>query len=160
MNKFLMEKQTIKAIVPQSLNASPLTGDRVKLDKGDRLAIVVSMGASTAAVVTLSLQQHNAASGGTSKALEIANPYYHKAGAATVFTKVEPTVASDSFALSSIFAADAGVVVLEVTAEQLDVNGDFAWVSVNVAAPTAAKLFAISYVAHEVTHVPAYELAL
>ena len=160
MNKFLMEKQTIKAIAPQSLDASPLVGDRVKLDKGFRLAIVVHMGGSTGAVVALSLKQHNAASAGTTKALEIANPYYHKAGAATVFTKVQPEVATDAYTLSSVFAADAGVVVLEVEAAQLDVNAGFAWVSVDVAAPTAAKIFAIQYVAHEVVNVPAYELAL
>jgi hypothetical protein len=161
MNQHLLEKHTIKQIIPQSLNASALTGTpRIKVEKGFRVAIVASMGDSTAAVVEFALKQHNAATAGTTKALEIAAPYYHKAGAATVFTKVEPTVAADTYTLSSVFADAEGVVVFEVLAEDLDVNGGFAWISLEIAAPTAAKVFAVHYQLHEVKYAPAYELAI
>lgn len=162
MEQFLLEKANLKQVVAPGtdMNAAAITGARIGLQKGDRVAVLVNMGTSTGAVVDFSFEQHNAASGGTSKALEIDNPYYHKAGAATVFTKVQPTAKSDNFDLSALFAADGGIVAFEILAEDLDVNGGFGYVSLNVADSTAAKLIAAVYVLHKPTYLPAYDQAI
>ena len=159
-NEFLAEGKGLKqAFAPVDLNTAAVAGARVGLKDGDRLAIVINLGTSTAAQLRVSLEQHNAASAGTSKALEIQNPYFHKAGAATVFTKVDPSAPASTFDLDAVFAADGGVAVFEVLAEDLDVNGGFSHVSVNIADSTAAKLGAAVYVL-EPSYKPAYSVAL
>ena len=139
MEKFLCEDKGLKqAFLPVDLNAAAVVGARVLADA--RVAIVVSMGDSTAATVAFTLKQHNAASGGTSKVLEIANKYYVKAGTANVFTKIEPEVAASVFDLSSTFAGEEGIVVFEVLPEDLDVNNGFSHVSIEIADSGAAKI--------------------
>lgn len=160
MNNFLMEALNIKpAGVPSDMDTA-ITGARIKLDKGARLAIVCHMGDSTAAVVTFTLRQHNAATSGTSKDLSVANPYYHKAAALTVFTKVEPTSAAAAYDLAATFASAEGLVVFEVLADQLDINNGFYWASIDAADSTAAKILSANYIVHEAELLPAYEVAL
>ncbi len=157
MNSFLMEKLNLKQVsVPVDMNTAAITGARISMAKGDRLAIILTMGDSTAAVTTFDLDQHNAASGGTSKALSVKNPYYHKAGAATVFTKVQPTVAADTFDVASIFSDAEGILVLEVLGEDLDVDGGFSYVSINALDSTAAKILGAVYVVGDNKFEPAY----
>jgi hypothetical protein len=160
MEKFLMEGSNIKQVAVPSDMDTAVTGARIKMEKGDRLAIVLSMGDSVGAVVEFALKQHNAASGGTTKALEVMNPYFKKAGSATSFTKVEPTAVEDTYDLAADFAAQEGVVVFEVLGEDLDVNNGFAWVSVNAADSTVAKLLAGLYVVGKSRFQPAYEQAV
>lgn len=156
-----MEKLNLKQLgAPVDLNTAAVTGARIKLDKGNRLAFIVSMGGSTGATVEFTLQQHNAASAGTSKALSVANPYYHKVAAASVFTKVEPSSAASVYDLSTLFAADEGIAVLEVLAEDLDVQGGFYWASLNIADSGAAKIGSVLYAVHESYFEPAYSEAL
>ena len=160
MEQFLMEKSNIKqAFAPVDLNTAAITGARVSLVEAKRVAIAISLGSSTAAEVRVTLRQHNAASGGTSKNLEIANRYFHKAGAATVFTEVEPSSAAALYDLDAIFAADGGIVVFEVLAEDLDVNGDFSHISVDIADSAAAKIGAGLYILQSDIK-PAYEVAI
>ncbi len=159
MNSFLLERANIKAVVPSDGDTA-ITGSRVALSTGQRVAIVVNMGDSTGAVADFTLKQHNAASSGTTKDLSIANPYFKKAGAATSFTKVEPTVAAANYVLTSDFAAQEGVVVFEVLQEDLDVNNSFGWVSIDVADTTAAKLISILYIVLDPESQPAYSTAL
>lgn len=157
METLFMEEKNIKqAGVPADLNASSLTGARVNLSSGDRLAIVVSMGDSTAAVTDFTLRQHDAASAGNSKDLEITNPYFTKVGSDTTFTKNEISTATANI-VPTVFAGDEGVVVFEVLSEDLDVNNGFAWVSLNIADPTAAKIFAAVYVVGKNRYLPAYK---
>lgn len=161
MNQFLMEKSSLKlAHLPVDMNTAAITGARIKMNLGDRLAIIVAMGTSTAALAQFTLRQHNAASSGTSKNLSVDNPYYKKAGAATVFTKVEPSVAAAAYDLSTDFAADGGLVVFEVLQEDLDVNNGFAWVSLDIADSTAAKLACTMYQVVDAEFKPAYNIAL
>lgn len=158
-NEFFAESKGLKqAILPVDLDTAQ-NGARISLKDGDRLAIVLQLGASLASTIVVSLQQHNAATGGTSKALEIDNPYYHKAGVNTSFTKVEPVALASSFTLTPVFATASGVVVFEVLAEDLDVNGGFSHVSVNVADTTTAKIGAAVYVL-EPSYKPAFLNAL
>jgi hypothetical protein len=152
-----MEQHNIKPVsVPVDMNTAAITGARIGLAKADRVAVVCHMGDSTGATVEFTLKQHNAASAGTSKNLSVANAYYHKVAAATVFTKVQPTVAAAAYDLSSLFAADEGVVVFEVRGEDLDVDGGFAWFSVDVADSVAAKILSAVYVMSDCRSLPAY----
>lgn len=156
-----MEQHNIKMVsVPVDMNTAAITGARIKLDSGDRVAIMCQFGDSTAALVQLTLNQHTAASGGTSKVLSVANAYFHKAGAATSFTKVQPTAAASAYDVSSVFSDAEGVLVMEVRGEDLDVDGGFAWVSVDFADSTAAKLLAASYIVSDLRHRPGYSVAI
>lgn len=157
----LMEKQNIKmAHLPVDLNTAAITGARIKVSSGDRIAVVIQLGDSTAATVQYTLKQHNAASAGTSKDLLSDNPYYHKKAALTSFTKVVPGSAAALKDLSSVFADDEGVAVLEILGEELDVDGGFSWFSVDIADSGAAKLGATAYVVSDVRHSPAYSTDL
>lgn len=150
MDNFLAEGAVIKTgILPQS-NLGALTGERIIMSKAARLAIVIHLGATSGATVDITLQQHNAPSAGTSKALSVANPYYHKISANTSFTKVEPTVAASNYVLTGIFGGTSGIVVFEVLGQDLDVNGGFNYVSVNLAAATVAKIVSVEYIGHQV----------
>ena len=156
-----MEYQNLKIVAgPVDLNTAAVTGARVSMKGCKRIAFVVAMGDSTSAVASFSLKQHNAASSGTTKALSVANPYFVKAAAATVFTKVTPGSATDAYDLSTTFADEPGMVVFEVLAEDLDVTNDFAWVSVDIADSTAAKLGSVVAVCHEVGLKPPYGQSL
>lgn len=158
--KLLAEGFGLKmGVLPVDLNTAAVTGERISLAKGKKLAIVCQLGDSTAALVRPTLRQHSAATGGTSKDLSVANPYYYKNGAATSFTKVEPSSAAALYNLDTLFGGDEGIVVFEVHPEDLDVNGNFTHVSVDFADSTAAKLCSVLYVLDS-KEVPAYSLAL
>jgi hypothetical protein len=160
MNHYLAEGKALKiGVLPVDANTAAITGERISLKEMDRVAIVVQMGDSTGATVDFTLRQHDAASAGNSKDLEVANAYYHKAGAATSFTKVEPTVASAGYDLSAIFGANEGIVVFEVSEAQLDVENGFSHVSIDIADSAAAKLVSVIYVG-QAQKLPAFELAL
>lgn len=160
MEKFFMEGNSLKqAWLPVDGNAAAIAGARISMAKSTRVAIILAMGDSTAAVVTPSLQQHIGAAG-ASKALAIQNAYYHKAGAATVFTKVEPGAAASSFDVSALFADAEGIMVLEVLQEDLDVNGGYTHISCDLADTTAAKLVSGLYVVTDAELQPAYDQAL
>ncbi len=158
MNHLLAEKQGLKLAHPVGvdLNTAAITGERISLEKGDRVAIVFQGGASTAATVQLTLRQHTAATAGTSKNLDSDNPIYVKAGLATVFTKIEPTAKAALKDLSAQLGGAAGVAVIEVLGEELDVDGGFKFVSVDIADAGAAKLGATLYVLSNVRYSPAY----
>lgn len=159
-NELLAEGVQLKALVAvgTDMNTAAITGARVALKNFDKVAIVIDMGSSTAAVVDFTLQQHTAASGGTSKVLATANPYFKKVAPADVFTKVEQTVAASNYVLSADFAAAAGMVVLEVLSEELDVDGGFGFVSLNMADSTAAKIVGAYYILSNPRFQPAYSL--
>jgi hypothetical protein len=161
MERFLLEAKTLRtALVPIDLNAGANTGIRIPMANAKRITFIAIMGASTAAAVTLNFLQHTAASSGSSKALSIGNPYYHKHGSsATKFTKVVPGAAADTYDLAALFAADGGIVVFEVLAEDLDVENDYAWVSMSAIDTTAAKVGAFLAVVDS-DFAPAYDQAL
>lgn len=160
MEKFLLEGANAKlAFAPKDLNGAATTGARVSMATGTRCAVVLQLGTSTSAVFDVTLRQHNAASAGTSKDLEVSNKYFKKLGASTSFTVVEPTAPTANVVLGSEHDA-GGIVVFEVLAEDLDVNGGFTHFSVDLADATAAKLCSAVYVIHDVEFKPAYEVAL
>lgn len=156
MNKQLLYSNNVKqAFLPKDL-ATSTTGLRIHAGKGERVTFLLSLGDSTgASTLALTLKQHNAASGGTSKDLEVISKIYKKIGAATVFTESEPTVASAAISLAD-FAADEGLVAVEVLPEQLDVEGDFNYFSVDLAAAGAAKIGGAVYIVSDADFKAAY----
>lgn len=157
--QFLAEQCGLKQVIPYDMDTVTAHA-RIGLAKGDRLAIICSFGDSTAAVVDLTLNQHTLVSGGTSKVLATQNPYFKKAGAATAFTKVQPSEDTSNYVLSTDLAAQEGVVVFEVLGEDLDNENGYAFVSLSAADSTAAKILAVTYVLNNVRLAPAYKLDL
>lgn len=143
MENFLLEKSIVKAgTVPVDFNDAAVTGVRVDIKNLKRLTFVVLLGAGTATSAhTFTLKQHDAASAGTTADLSVDNPYFHKIGAATSFTKVQPSSAAADYDLHAILANSASVVVFEVLPEQL--TEGYRWVSLNVTDAGGAQLGSI-----------------
>lgn len=159
MEAFFLEKYNVAmGLVPVDLNAGANTGLRISMKGNKRICFLVTMADSTAGVTDFTLNQHNAASAGTSKVLAVANPYYKKAAAATTWTKVVPTSAASNY-VPTDFANEPGMIAFEVLAEDLDVEGDFAWVSLDMIDATAAKAGAIIAIADPKNR-PGYAIAL
>jgi len=164
MNKLLCEYVGIKEVsAPADLNAAAVVGNRIDMSKGFGYAVKLHFGDSTAAVVTPSFQQHDSATGGVSKDLNVQVNYYHKADGETSFTKVEVRPDSPlgaSVDLAGIFADAGGIVVFEFLPEMLDVNNGFNYLSANVADATVAKVMAGSYLISDMKKEGAYLEAL
>lgn len=163
MNGLFLENNTLRQVGPiADLFSGAVTGQRVKLDKTDSVSTILVFGDSTVGVVDISLKQHNAISGGTSKALEVTNHYYTLVGAEATtslaaFTKNEVTTAEDNYVLTTTYTTDPGVVVFEVKGSDLDVDNGFAWFSVDLAqSPVGNKLYAGVYVLNDMRFKPAY----
>ena len=139
-----MEKMNMKTVGLGDGHA--LTGARISMKDAKRVTFAVLVGAgNTETAFAVGLRQHNAASAGTSTALSVANKYFTKIAAATLFTAVEPTVAADSYNLHADFADNVGVVVFEVLAADLDHVNGYDWVSVDVSgAGTTTRTVAIT----------------
>lgn len=157
MESYAMERSNAKiAIVPVDLNTGANAGARISMADCDRVTFYIQTGASTAAVLNATFNQHDAASSGSSKALSIANPYYHKVSSATVFTKLVPAAAESSHDFSTLFATLGGIIVVEVLAEDLDVSGGFGYVSLSIDDTTAAKVGSVIAVTSKNRSKPAY----
>ena len=160
MEAFLMEKATVKSIIsPVDLDAGANTGNRVDMSKCRRVTFVLDVKAGTTpSSHTLTIEQHTVASAGTPLALAVDNPYYHKLNAATEFTKVVPTVATDSYNIDTLVGDAKFMIVFEVLAEQLAEG--YRWVSVNLTDAGGAQLGACLAICHEVHNAPAYGTAV
>jgi len=165
MEGLFMEKHNMKqGALPVDFNLAAVTGSRVKLDSGFKLAIKCSFGDSVGAAFNITLQQHDAAAAGNSKALDFKANYYHKVGLATSFTKVEirpdDAVATSSVDGGALFAADEGYLVFDVLPEHLDRANGFGWLSCNISAAGAAKIVALDYIVHDTKQKPSYSISL
>lgn len=157
-NQKLAECLGVKAVMaPVDLNTAAVTGARISLKEGYKVAVVFNLGSSTGATVEFTLKQHTAASGGTSANLSVDNVYYKKVGAATKFTKVEPSSAAAVYDLSSDFGGAAGQVVFEVDGSQF--SEGYTHFSVDIADSAAAKIGSGLYFL-SVKNEPAYSIDL
>lgn len=134
-------------VPPIDLSGGAQTGRRVRLRQGSGVAFVYIADVGTAGEdVDLDVQEHNAASGGTSQDLDVITYFYKKQDTTNntlsndeTWTKVTQTAASEVD-----LGADEGenemIAVVEVQANQLSDN--FEWVSVNTtdSGGTAGKL--------------------
>jgi hypothetical protein len=161
MNGLFLEHNTIRQMaVPADLLAVGMTGKRMKMDVSDALSAILVFGDSTVGTVEVKLLQHNAATGGTSKALEIDHNYYTQvsAVATTAFTEHVVTTAEDTYDLSTTFTTDPGCAVFEVKGSDLDLANDFAWVSVDLSASlVGTKIASGLYVLNDLRFKPGFE---
>jgi hypothetical protein len=144
----------VPGVVPVDLQAAQ-TGKRVSLKNAGGVTIVVFKAAGTAGDdPTFDLQEHNAASGGTSQDLDIIDHFY-KIQEATldgdeVWSKVTQTAASEVTG-DGTSAEEQAIYVFEVEAEQL--SDGFDYVSLNVAdTGTNAQLGCVLYLVRDLAY--------
>lgn len=156
MESFLMEKATVKQVIgPVDFNTAANVGARVDMQKFRRVSFIVSCAAGTTPDNhVISFQQHDAAVAGASVDLEIDNPYFHKAGVATSFTKVQPVAKSASFDVDAVVLDAKFEMVFEVLQEDL-IQGN-RWISINIADTNGAQVGSVVAVCHEAAERPAY----
>lgn len=137
--------------VPTDAVAGAITGNRIHLkDVGGVSFIVIATGASTD-ILDLDLQEHNAATGGTSQDLDIITKYYYQSETTLdgdeTWTEGSQSAASEITNVGA--ASEETLVVVEVRSEQLSDN--FEWVSLNVPdlGTNGTKHVAILNVAHD-----------
>lgn len=137
--------------VPTDAVAGAITGNRIHMkDCGGVSFIVIATGASTD-ILDLDLQEHNAASGGTSQDLDIITKYYYQSETTLdgdeTWTEGSQSAASEITNVGA--ASEETLVVVEVRSEQL--SDDFEWVSLNVPdlGTNGTKHVAILNVAHD-----------
>lgn len=163
-NGFFMEHNTIKAAKAPADNAAGVTGERIGLSKTDSVAVIMNMGDSTGGtVVTVSFVQSTANVSGSSKALTLDNPYFHRVTSASTatdgyFTKVPVTTAASSFDLASIFETEPGIVVFEVNGSDLDLDNGYTHFHVVTAATSEAKIISTLYVCNKPRFLPPYDV--
>lgn len=118
--------------VPTDAVAGAVTGNRIHMKDCDTVAfLVVATGASTD-ILDLDLQEHNAATGGTSQDLDIITKYYYQSETTLdgdeTWTEGSQSAASEITNVGA--ASEETFVVVEVGSEQL--SDGFEWVSLNV----------------------------
>jgi hypothetical protein len=118
--------------VPTDAVAGAITGNRIHLKDARCCSfIVIATGASTDRL-DLDLQEHNAASGGTSQDLDIITKAYYQTETTLdgdeTWTEWSQSAASEVTDIGG--ASEQQLVVVEVRAEQL--SDGFEWVSLNV----------------------------
>jgi hypothetical protein len=124
--------------VPQAVNNSAdVTGKRVSLKNAGGCTIVVVAEAGTAGDdLDLDLQQHTAASGGTTADLDIIDYYFYKSETTLdgdeTWTKATQAAASeitDATGGAGTSAEEEQIVVIEVDADQL--SDGYSYISLN-----------------------------
>ena len=140
MEAFLLESKIAKTIIaPVDLNTADNTGLRVDMKNLKRCTFIAILAAGTTTAAHLfTLQQHTVASAGTPADLSVDSPYFHKIGAATKFTKVQPAAAAAAYDLHTLLSNSASIVVFEVLAEQL--TDGYRYVSLDIADSGGAQL--------------------
>lgn len=136
------------AIVPIDLATGANTGHRLHLKNYGGVAIVGYLNNGTAAeAATFDVQEHTAATGGTSRDLDVVTTYYTKSEAALdgdeAWVKVTQSAGSEVTNADWDDALEV-LVVIQVDASQL--SDDCEWISVNVADTGTAQVGAALYV--------------
>lgn len=128
------------AFTPVDFNTSDAaTGHRVHLRNYDAIAFVLFKGAGTAgADPVVTLQEHNAATSGTSQSLAVITEFYSKTettldGDEVWVKTTQAAAATANMGLTT--AEEEGIHVIEVEAGNL--SAGFEWVSCNIAATVA-----------------------
>ncbi len=139
------------AFTPVDFNtADAATGHRVHMRNYESFAFVLFKGAGTAgADPVVTVQEHNANTGGTSQTLAVVDEFYKKEETSLdgdevwVRTAVDPVSGTPNMGLTS--AEQEGIYVIQIEAPQL--SAGFEWLSCNIAATVAnAQLVAGLYI--------------
>lgn len=128
------------AVVPVAdLAGGAQTGHRLHLKNYGGVAIVGYMGAVSAGTDTFvpDIQQHTAATGGTSADLDVVTEWYIKTETTLdgdeTWTKVTQSAASEISLTGATYAATQVIVVAQVDAD--DLSDGYEWISVDQADP-------------------------
>lgn len=140
------------AFTPVDFNTSDAaTGHRVHLRRAQAITFVLYKGAGTAgADPVVTVQEHTAASSGTSTDLAVITEFYKKEettldGDEVWVRTAQAAAATANMGLTS--AEQEGIYVLEFEASQL--SAGYEWISCNIAATVAnAQLVAGLYIVH------------
>lgn len=156
------------AVAPVDINTSDAaTGKRLDMSQATGVTVVVVTGTGGADDFVIDLQQHTAASGGTSKDLEAdavagvagttETSFYHiKAETALdndeAWVKVPVTTGASTSSEVTVVGATYGamqkLVAVYVSADQL--ADGYRWFSANIACTTStAQLIAVLYITHD-----------
>lgn len=137
------------------LNTGANTGERFDMQKFKRVVFLIQLAAgTTTSAHSIALKQHTVASAGTPAALSVDNPYFHKIGAATLFTKVAPSVAADTYDLHALLSNSVAIVAFEVLQEQL--TEGYRYVSLDIADTGGAQLGSVIAIGFNGTEAPVY----
>ena len=128
-------------IVPVDLAAGANTGARVHMRNYQSILVVLYKAIATAGTdnVVVTLQEHTAASSGTSANLAAIDRFWYKRGASSTlagteqWTEVTQTAAATVTLAGATYAALEAVVAFSVEAASLSDGYD--WMSVNIADP-------------------------
>lgn len=137
--------------VPTDAVGGAITGNRIHLKDCGGVSFVVVASAGSTDILDVDLQEHNAATGGTSQDLDIITKYYYQDETTLdgdeTWTEGSQSAASEITNIGS--ASTQQLVVIEVRAEQL--SDGFEWVSLNVPdlGTNGTKFVAILNVAHD-----------
>lgn len=137
--------------VPTDAVAAAITGNRVHLKDAAGVSFVVVCSAGSTDILDVDLQEHNAATGGTSQDLDIITKYYYQDEATLdgdeTWTEGSQSAASEITNIGSASAQQ--LVVIEVGANQL--SDGFEWVSLNVPdlGTNGTKYVAILNIVHD-----------
>lgn len=139
------------AFTPVDFNTSDAaTGHRVHLRNYNTIAFVLFKGAGTAgADPVITVQEHNAATAGTSQNLAVVDEFFYKAETTLDGDETWTRVAQTAAATASVdtWAEVELIAVVEVLSQQL--SAGFEWVSCNIAATVAnAQLVSGLYIMH------------
>ena len=130
------------AVAPVNITGAGADGDWVSMAHARRLGILLLTGAWAGGTSAVTLEQATSAAGAGAKALGLTE-YFIKTGYGGASAFARTAVVSDTFNLS----AASKVILIEVDAAQLDVNGGFSHVRVRAASPGANNDYlAIGYV--------------
>jgi hypothetical protein len=128
------------AVVPVAdLAAGAQTGHRVHMRNYGGIAIVGYFGAVSAGTDTFvpDIQEHNAATGGTTQDLDVVTEWFHKSEAALdgdeTWTRVTQSAGSEISLTGATYAALQMILVAQVDASSL--SDGFEWISVAMADP-------------------------
>ena len=140
-------------VAPVSLDAAASTGCRVSLRNCGGVTIVAYFGAAASGTeaIQFDVQQHTAASGGTTADLDVIDHFYTKYEATLdgdeTWTRVAQTAASEV----DVAGADRdkqGILVISVDAAML--SDGYTHISLNVTDPgSVARLGAVLYILHD-----------
>lgn len=139
------------AFTPVDFNTSDAaTGHRVHLRNYDAIAFILFKGAGTAgADPVITVQEHSAATAGTSQNLVVVDEFYHKQETVLDGDETWARVTQAAVATASVDTWAENEVLAVVEIESGSLSAGFEWVSCNIAATVAnAQLVSGLYIMH------------
>jgi hypothetical protein len=151
------EMQLVSAIIPVDLATGANAGDWVSMKNYNHCSIIVFAGAGTAGQdIVLAPLQATAVAGTSSKALQISRISSKVGTLTSVGTFTEVTQAAADTYTDAVSGEAQNLWVIDINAEDLDVENGFDCVSISIAdtGATAGKIGAALYLLSGPRHTP------